>query len=203
MSPMTLVHRESHSRFGYETFCMLQALITTNAITRGWIAFPAPTATDLQHLNEYAVVLCTDDETMCSRLGQFLSYNTPVLKQASVIQEYFGHLLEPGVHLETFNQDLSDLVPYLASMIIDSESWWSRRKLLEMVSNMHGFAREHTSHLGVVRAAAYALNIYASKLAWDTHLEEGYKEVPKSLCCKTKTRNNLPLKLMYAVSKST
>lgn len=177
--------------------------IITAAAGQGLITLPVPIAPHVKQCNEYAVVLSVDGDLTSNGLAQLLSYNTPILKQRSAIQEYYDHMLVPGVHLETFAFNLSDIVPKLAAMIIDYKSWWRRGYLHRMVSNMHAFAKEHTSHLGVVRAAAYGLSVYASKLSWEVVLEEGYQELPKTLCCTLKPENSLPLELVRAVKDPT
>ncbi|GMH37143.1 hypothetical protein BSKO_05016 [Bryopsis sp. KO-2023] len=144
-------------------------------------AIPLVPRIPMEHYNNYTLILDLDGNGWSDRLSTLISYNTPLFKQTTNYQDYFGHLLQPGVHIETFNESLVDVVPRLEELLEEYRS--SPRRLREMANKMHQFTKEHASHLGLVRAVAYGLNMYASKLTWKTELESGFVEVKKSKCC--------------------
>lgn len=45
------------------------------------------------------------------------------------------------------------------------------------VDKMRMFSTKHLSHVGIARATAYSLTVYASKIQWIPKLEPGYAEI--------------------------
>ncbi|GMH37149.1 hypothetical protein BSKO_05022 [Bryopsis sp. KO-2023] len=152
----------------------------------------------MEHYNNYTMILDLDGNGWSDRFTKLVTYNTPMFKQISIFQEYFAHLMQPGVHIEMFDESLVDLVPRLEELLKEYRS--SPRRLREMANAMHEFAKEHGGHLGLIRAVAYGLNVYASKLTWKTELESGFVEVEKSKCCEKNP--TFPAQFIHDVSTS-
>lgn len=154
---------------------------------------------EIEDFNSYTVIVDIDGNGWSDRLVRLACFNTPLLKQQSrSSKEYFGHLLENGTHVVFFSSDLSDLVPLLEDFLRQCREIPDR--CLKMVRNMQSFARKHLSHLGVLRAMAYALNEFGKKIPWRPRLEDAYEEIPPSICCGMNP--SLPEELIHKVENS-
>lgn len=151
----------------------------------------------MEQFNNFAAIFDLDGNGWSNRFSRLLTYNTPVLKQRSKFFEYFGHLLKDDEHVKFLDKSLKDVVPQLVKTLQEYREDKVNGQWGKLISGMHEFAKEHTTHEGVSRATAYGLNVYASKLTWKTEMEDGYVEIPMSACCKK--NEYLPRELLDAV----
>lgn len=63
----------------------------------------------LEAFNRYALLLDIDGNAWSDRYRLLVHFNTPVLKQASNLTAFFEHVMAPGVAMEQYAVDLSDL----------------------------------------------------------------------------------------------
>lgn len=153
----------------------------------------------MEDFNNYTVIVDMDGNAWSDRLVRLASFNTPILKQHSESsKEYFGHLLKNGTHVVFFSTDLTDFVPLLEDSLRRCRE--IPGKCLKMVKNMQAFAQEHLSHIGVLRAMAFALNEFAKKISWTPRLEHTHEEIQSSICCIMNP--SLPEGLIHKVANS-
>lgn len=137
----------------------------------------------IEDFNKYMAIIDVDGNAWSDRFGHLASFNTPILKQYSKRhREYFGHLLRNGTHVLFFRDDLTDFIPIVRAAL--SECQKTPFACEQRVQNLQAFAREHLSHMGVLRATAFALDEYTKKIEWTPTFEESYSEIPRSECCK-------------------
>jgi hypothetical protein len=70
---------------------------------------PSGPALPLEAFNRYALVLDIDGNGWSDRYRLLAHANTPVLKQASNLTAFFEHLAAPGLMVQHYAHDLSDL----------------------------------------------------------------------------------------------
>jgi len=149
------------------------------------LEYLAPPKADLslEEYNQYAAVIDLDGNAGSDRIGLFLSANTPIFKQEySRWMDYFGHLLKDNRNVLFFKEDSSDLVGKVDDFL---HLYDVKREVLEhQIEEALEFAVENLSHFGIIRAAAYALTVYASFEDWTVMDEEDYRLIPASKCCK-------------------
>ncbi|KAJ9516632.1 hypothetical protein QJQ45_015187, partial [Haematococcus lacustris] len=142
----------------------------------------------LEANNQATVILDVDGNGWSDRFARLMHYNTPILKQASKFHAFFEHLVDPGLAIELFANDLSDT----KGEALLKEWLGSKQRLQEEVRQRQGLALHLLNQgltlvlrqVAVVEAMAYALNVYASKLTWAPGVELGFEAVPWSLACQ-------------------
>lgn len=150
-----------------------------------------------EDFNKFAAVIDVDGNAWSDRFGRLLASNTPILKQEYCAwKEYFSSFVKDQEHVIFFKEDLSDLVQKVEN-VLDQDT--SKQQQLQM-DNAFALATEHLSHMGVIRAMAYAMTKYASFLTWTVEMEEGYVPVHPSTCCHHNP--SLPKGLVQSVKTS-
>ncbi len=123
-----------------------------------------------------------------------------MLKQASNQPGYFEHLFPPGVSINLFSNNLSDL-PARASEVLHGagDPVGAQQR---MARNMRAVAAITLNKWAMLEALAYSLAKYAEKLDWEAQppaaerASMGWSEVPRQACCNG---GNLPPELVAAV----
>ncbi|CAD7696621.1 unnamed protein product [Ostreobium quekettii] len=137
---------------------------------------------EMDDFNDFEVIIDLDGNAWSDRFSQLVVFNTPLFKQDSTTsKEYYGHLMRNGTHVVYFKEDLSDFLPRLSTLLARCHT--DPRYCNRLVTNMQQFAREHLSHLGVMRATAHALVEVAKRISWTPELDDAYTEIPKNTCC--------------------
>eukprot|EP00803_Ostreobium_quekettii_P009740 evm.model.scf_124.2 EVM.evm.TU.scf_124.2 scf_124:55506-57935(-) len=137
----------------------------------------------MEDLNDFDVIVDADASPWSPQFTRLALFNTPLLKQRpAAAADYYSHLLANGTHALYFEPDLSDLLPSLEAALAWRLEAPGRGE--EMVQSMRRFARQHLSHVGVLRATAAALVEVAGRLEWEVRQERGYEEIPFRRCCR-------------------
>ena len=137
---------------------------------------------DIEDFTKYAGVIDVDGNAWSDRLPHLLISAAPVLKQEyNQWFEYFGHLLTEN-EVTFFKQDLSDIVQKTNDLL--HEYKFDRGRWEAKLAAAQAFAEEHLSHLGVVRAMAYAMTKQASLQDWAVEMEPDYVKIPRNVCSR-------------------
>ncbi|KXZ48787.1 hypothetical protein GPECTOR_25g371 [Gonium pectorale] len=149
--------------------------------------------------NRYCVIIDVDGNGWSDRFGTALiHYPTPVLKMASNYSAFFEHLYAPGVAIEQFSPDLSDLLGAVQHMVADCKRGGSRSYGQRLARTMQATSRALMDQIGVAEAMAYSLLTYKNLTSWPLDPStEGFSEVDPS-CCK---HAKLPALFARAVSR--
>lgn len=108
----TLIQCQSHAQ-------QTSAHFSTPSTPTSTINQPTPgPELPLEDFNRYALLLDVDGNAWSDRYRLLTHFNTPVLKQASNLTAFFEHLMAPGVVVEQYAPDLSDL-PVRARQLLD------------------------------------------------------------------------------------
>lgn len=81
----------------------------------------------LEDFNRYSLVLDIDGNGWSDRYRLISHFRTPVLKQASNLTAFFEHLAAPGIVVEHYAHDLSDLPGRTAALLqqLQKEPGWA------------------------------------------------------------------------------
>lgn len=162
---------------------------------------PVVKSIPMEEFNNYAFIIDVDGNSWSDRFARLTQFNTPILKQETTEnKEYFVHHVKNGSHVTFFRNDLKDLVAALEKNMEEYKN--NICKYEKMVRNLQSFAREHLSHIGALRAAAYILNVYATKITWTPEMEEGFVEIEPSICCSKNPTLPAELQKELRMSKS-
>ncbi|GFR51137.1 hypothetical protein Agub_g13492 [Astrephomene gubernaculifera] len=140
-----------------------------------------------EDFNTYCLIVDVDGNGWSNRFGQLVHFNTPILKMASNHTAFFEHLYAPGVAIEQFSRNLSDLPIKARRMIADCMAGGEESRGQQLANSMQATSRVLMDHVGIAEAFAYALLNYRRLSAWavDPSLRE-FNPVSSSCCSYTK-----------------
>lgn len=100
---------------------------------------------------------------------------------------YWSHVISDNP-VDLFENGMSDFLEKLT--LIHTKRFDSARHQRIAVARMRRFSATHFSQIGVARAMAYAISVYANKIDWNPTLDEEFEHVPSELL----SNPSLPIK---------
>ena len=128
--------------------------------------------------NSYAVQLSLDGLGPAFREPLQLLGSSVLLLARSQMDLFYHQLLEPGKHVEVFDEDLSDLVAVSKRLVAE----WRRdsTRLSSQVRNMNAFALDHLTLEAQLRSFAWSLLKVRALVPWKTELQDGFAVVKQA-----------------------
>jgi hypothetical protein len=110
---------------------------------------------------------------------------------------YFEHLVAPGLIVEHYANDLSDLLLRAKQLLAEGATSTGQQRLKRLAEQQQALAHYHLNHVAVAAAMASAITQVSALSRWKVVSEQGYERVAWSKCCTH--AKSLPAEFVAAV----